>query len=85
MTNSKDPLHGVTLEMILNRLVEYYGWDEMGRQVGINCFNYEPTITSSLRFLRKESWARGKVEKLYLRMISEKQRSTPESPENAQG
>ena len=63
---SKDPLHGVTLEMILTRLVEYYGWEEMGRKINIRCFNFDPSIKSSLQFLRKTPWARAKVEELYL-------------------
>ncbi|MDA8154869.1 MAG: VF530 family protein [Actinomycetota bacterium] len=64
---SKDPLHGITLEMILTRLVEQYGWDEMGRIVRIRCFNHDPSIKSSLQFLRRTPWARKKVEALYLR------------------
>jgi len=63
---SKDPLHGVTLEMILNRLVERLGWQEMGRAVDIRCFQYDPSIKSSLQFLRRTPWARKKVEELYL-------------------
>ena len=63
---SNDPLHGITLEMILTRLVEHYGWDEMGRLIDIRCFNYDPSIKSSLKFLRRTPWARKKVEKLYL-------------------
>ena len=63
----KDPLHGVTLETVLNRLVERLGWDEMGRRVKIRCFTDNPSISSSLRFLRKTPWAREKVERLYLR------------------
>jgi uncharacterized protein (DUF2132 family) len=62
---SNDPLHGITLEMILTRLVEHYGWDEMGRLIDIRCFNYDPSIKSSLKFLRRTPWARKKVEKLY--------------------
>jgi uncharacterized protein (DUF2132 family) len=65
---SKDPLHGVTLEQVLTRLVEHYGWQELGIKVDINCFNYEPSISSSLRFLRKTGWARKKVERLYVNM-----------------
>jgi uncharacterized protein (DUF2132 family) len=65
--HSNDPLHGITLEMMLNRLVERYGWEEMGRLVRINCFNYDPSIKSSLTFLRRTPWARTKVENLYLR------------------
>ena len=64
---SKDPLHGVTLEMILVHLVEQYGWEEMGRAVDIRCFNNDPSIKSSLQFLRRTPWARKKVEDLYLR------------------
>ena len=63
----KDPLHGVTLEMILTQLVEHYGWDEMGRIVRIKCFTNDPSIKSSLQFLRRTPWARSKVEALYLR------------------
>jgi uncharacterized protein (DUF2132 family) len=63
----KDPLHGVTLEMMLNSLVDRLGWDEMGRRIKIRCFTDNPSITSSLKFLRKTPWAREKVERLYLR------------------
>lgn len=72
-----DPLHGITLEMILTRLVAHYGWDEMGRIVRIRCFTYDPSIKSSLQFLRKTTWARNKVEELYLRY----KRATSESTE----
>lgn len=61
-----DPLHGITLEMILNELVEYYGWEKMGRTIDIGCFNNNPSIRSSLKFLRRTPWARNKVEELYL-------------------
>ncbi len=70
MTNSNDPLHGVTLKVILERLVANYGWVKMSEHVDINCFINEPSITSSLRFLRRTPWARDKVEKLYLHMLS---------------
>jgi uncharacterized protein (DUF2132 family) len=63
---SNDPLHSITLEMILTRLVEHYGWDEMGRVINIRCFNYDPSIKSSLKFLRRTPWARKKVEELFL-------------------
>ena len=66
-TQPKNPLHGVTLEMILTDLVEHYGWEELGRTINIKCFNHEPGIKSSLKFLRKTPWAREKVEGLYLR------------------
>lgn len=63
---SKDPLHGITLEMILTRLVEQYGWEELGRRITIKCFTDNPSIKSSLKFLRRTPWARKKVEDLYL-------------------
>ena len=66
----RDPLHGITLEMILSRLVERYGWDELGRIMAIRCFSRNPSIPSSLKFLRKTPWARKKVEDLYLRQNS---------------
>ena len=65
---SKDPLHGLSLETIVKALVDHYGWDELGRMIDIRCFNFEPSVSSSLKFLRKTSWARSKVEELYLGM-----------------
>ncbi|KAF0184206.1 MAG: hypothetical protein FD164_532 [Nitrospirae bacterium] len=62
-----NPLHGVTLEMILNHLVDRYGWEELGRRIRIRCFISNPSIKSSLTFLRKTPWARKKAEDLYLR------------------
>ena len=67
-----NPLHGVKLEQILNELVENYGWEHMGYKVNINCFNSDPTIKSSLKFLRRTPWARDKVEELYLEMKGHK-------------
>lgn len=64
----KDPLHGMTLEQIINRLLAHYGWDGLGRRIDIDCFNSNPTVKSSLKFLRKTPWARRKVENLYLDM-----------------
>lgn len=66
-----NPLHGLTLEFILKRLVEIYGWDELGSRIDIRCFNYEPSIKSSLKFLRKTDWARKKVENLYLEAVED--------------
>ena len=63
---SKDPLHGITLKALLTELVTHYGWNELGQQIDIRCFNYDPSIKSSLQFLRKTPWARKKVEELYL-------------------
>ena len=71
-TQPKNPLHGVTLEMILTDLVAHYGWEELGRTINIKCFNHEPGIKSSLKFLRKTPWAREKVEGLYLRSLGTK-------------
>jgi len=62
----KDPLHGVTLEQVLKRLVAEYGWEKIGKIIRINCFRFEPSISSSLRFLRKTPWARKQVEELYI-------------------
>jgi len=62
----QDPLHGVTLKMVVTRLVEHYGWEELSRRINIKCFSNEPSINSSLKFLRKTPWARQEVEQLYL-------------------
>ena len=64
-----NPLHGLTLEVILARLVEHYGWVELGQIINIQCFKHEPGIKSSLKFLRKTPWAREKVEALYVRSL----------------
>ena len=69
---SGDPLEGKTLEMILTRLVEHYGWEKLGQKIIIRCFNFDPGMKSSLTFLRKTPWARKKVEQLYLRLESGK-------------
>lgn len=63
---NKDPLHGLTLEAIVTSLVEHYGWEDLGRQINIRCFTSDPSVKSSLKFLRKTPWARKKVETLYL-------------------
>lgn len=68
----KDPLHGITLEQILNELVNRYGWAELGYQIDIRCFNENPSVASSLKFLRRTAWARKKVEHLYLNYLDEK-------------
>jgi uncharacterized protein (DUF2132 family) len=62
----KNPLHGVTLEQIINTLVEHYGWGELATRIKIKCFTSDPSVKSSLKFLRKTPWARAKVENLYL-------------------
>ena len=65
-TRKQDPLHCITLKMVVTRLVEQYGWEELGRRIRINCFISDPSIASSLKFLRRTPWAREKVEALYL-------------------
>jgi uncharacterized protein (DUF2132 family) len=71
--SSKDPLHGMTLEKIIKNLVEYYGWEELGKRVKIDCFNFDPSLSSSLKFLRRTPWAREKVEQLYVRTLKQEQ------------
>lgn len=66
--NKNNPFHGIKLEMIINELVDYYGWNELGHKINIDCFNYDPSVKSSLKFLRKTPWARKKVENLFLVM-----------------
>ena len=68
-TQVNNPLYGVKLKDILEHLVTKYGWEDLGRRINIRCFNYDPSINSSLKFLRKTPWARDKVEVLYLRSI----------------
>ena len=65
-SGSRDPLHGITLEMILNQLIEQYGWEELGKRIPIRSFTNNPSVKSSLYFLRRTPWARKKVEDLYL-------------------
>ncbi len=66
-----DPLHGITLENIVISLVEYYDWDELGQRININCFNNNPSVKSSLKFLRRTPWARKRIEDLYLEIIDQ--------------
>ena len=70
--NLKDPLHGVTLKVILHRLVEQIGWKGLAASIPVRCFMFDPTITSSLRFLRQTPWARAKVEKLYVKVFKKR-------------
>lgn len=67
-----NPLHGVKLADILGYLEKKYGWKELGSQINIRCFNYDPSVKSSLKFLRKTPWARDKVERLYLRTVKKR-------------
>lgn len=70
----RNPLHGVTLQAMLEALVAHYGWDGLGQRIAVRCFTLEPSIGSSLKFLRKTPWARDKVEGLYLFMLREQRR-----------
>jgi uncharacterized protein (DUF2132 family) len=70
----KNPLHGITLEQMLNELVAHFGWEEMGQRIRIRCFTQDPSITSSLKFLRKTPWARQQVEELYGFLLRERAR-----------
>ena len=72
MNNNTNPLHGKTLESILNELVEFYGFEELSHQIDINCFKVNPSTKSSLTFLRRTPWARTKVENLYIAYLREK-------------
>jgi uncharacterized protein (DUF2132 family) len=71
----RNPLHGITLETMVNELVAHFGWEELGRQVRIKCFTTDPSVSSSLKFLRKTAWAREKVESLYLFVLRERARA----------
>lgn len=85
-SQARNPLHGITLEMMLTDLVAYFGWRELGEQIEIRCFVIDPSISSSLRFLRRTPWARAKVESLFLYMQRERARQlraggSPTAPE----
>jgi uncharacterized protein (DUF2132 family) len=71
----KNPLHGMTLEKIVTELADYYGWEGLGDRINIRCFTHEPSVGSSLKFLRKTPWAREKVESLYLFMLRDMRRA----------
>jgi len=79
-TQINNPLHGITLEKMITDLVEHYGWGELGIYVRIRCFNSDPSVKSSLKFLRKTPWARTKVENLYLEMLREKEPAEKKPP-----
>ena len=70
--HNRDPMHGITLEMVVTRVVERFGWQELGRRIRIKCFTNDPSIASSLKFLRRTPWAREKVEALYLQVYQER-------------
>ncbi len=71
----KNPLHGLTLEKIVTELADYYGWEGLGDRINIRCFTHDPSVGSSLKFLRKTPWAREKVESLYLFMLRDMRRA----------
>ncbi len=71
----KNPLHGMTLEKIVKALADYYGWEGLGERIQIRCFTHDPSVNSSLKFLRKTPWAREKVESLYLFMLRDMRRA----------
>lgn len=68
--STKDPLHGKTLQMILEHLVDYYGWEMLGVRIPVNCFRNDPSMASSLKFLRRTPWARQQVEDLYRELVA---------------
>jgi len=79
----KNPLHGITLEKMLTELEAHYGWEMLGRMIKINCFNFHPSIKSSLVFLRRTPWARQKVEELYIDSLPDLKAKTTEPTEEA--
>lgn len=72
---TRNPLHGITLEMMVTQLAEFYGWDGLAQRIPVRCFALDPSVSSSLKFLRKTPWAREKVEGLYLFMLREQRRA----------
>ena len=79
-TQPRNPLHGLTLEAIVTALVEQYGWQGLGERIALRCFTSDPSVSSSLKFLRKTPWARDKVESLYLFMLREQRREREGRP-----
>ena len=75
LAQPKNPLHGMTLEKIVTELADYYGWEGLGERINIRCFTHDPSVGSSLKFLRKTPWAREKVESLYLFMLRDRRRA----------
>lgn len=84
-TQARNPLHGVTLEMIVTALSDYYGWEELAQRIPIRCFALDPSVSSSLKFLRKTPWAREKVEGLYLFMQREQRRAGSRPQQSSRG
>lgn len=73
----RNPLHGVTLEAIVHALQAHYGWEDLAQRIPVRCFTHEPSVNSSLKFLRKTPWARAKVESLYLHSVAHPRKSKP--------
>ncbi|MEE7531931.1 VF530 family protein [Klebsiella huaxiensis] len=80
MQHAKDPLHGITLEALLNALVAKYGWAELAKRININCFKSDPSIKSSLKFLRRTPWARKEVEELYIDSLTGVESDVTDAP-----
>ena len=78
--DDSNPMHGVTLERILNELVAHYGWNAMGQTIDIRCFTSDPSVPSSLKFLRRTPWARARVEAMYRDLLSVRARQSPQPP-----
>ncbi len=77
----RNPLHGLTLEAIVSALAAHYGWENLGQRIPVRCFTHDPSVASSLKFLRKTLWARDKVEGLYLFMLREERRANAPRPD----
>ena len=75
MEQAHNPLHGKTLEAIVTELAQEYGWEELGQRIAVRCFTHDPSVASSLKFLRRTPWARAKVESLYMFMLRERRRA----------
>ncbi|MEJ8824169.1 VF530 family protein [Variovorax humicola] len=80
----RNPLHGLTLEAIVTALADHYGWEGLGERIPVRCFTHDPSVGSSLKFLRKTPWAREKVESLYLFMLRDIRRNRPAEPGDGQ-
>ncbi|PQA83282.1 DUF2132 domain-containing protein [Limnohabitans sp. TS-CS-82] len=78
----RNPLHGMTLEKIITELADHYGWEDLGQRIAIRCFTHDPSVGSSLKFLRKTPWAREKVESLYLFMLRDIRREESQNNSN---
>ncbi len=77
----RNPLHGVTLEVMVTALADHYGWPGLAERIALRCFTHDPSVASSLKFLRKTPWARDKVEGLYLFMLRDARRNRPQQPD----